>query len=237
MCGLGGGATARPMTAVWNRLAYDRAELLSAEHSPDVLAARRARTYDGDPGKLNRWVDGLRSTLGEQIPYFDPAAATHGARVLLLFQDPSQEAEEGSGFISRHNNDQTARNAYLAAEEAGLAYEVSLHWNVVPWWIANPGKPRRTAAAEALRARPFLVQLFELLDPSPDVVVVSGRQAQAAWRRLAGDGVPTGLRRATVLTCPHPGPLAYPRRDMGTGRLNSELIVETFRRAARIVAG
>ncbi len=236
MFGPGSGATAQPVT-VWNRLAYDRAELLSAEHSPDVGAPRRGRTDDRDTGKMNRWVDGLRSTLGEQIPYFDPAAATRGARVLLLFQDPSQEAEEGSGFISRHNNDQTARNAYLATEDAGLAYDVSLHWNVVPWWIANPRKPRRTAATEALRARPFLVQLFELLDPSPDVVVVSGRQAQAAWRRLAGDGVPTALRQATVLTCPHPGPLAYPRRDMDTGRLNSELIVETFRRAARIIAG
>lgn len=225
------------MAAVWNRLAYERNELLSAEHSPRVLAARRARTYDGEIGALNRWVDELRSATREQIPYFDPAAATDGARVLILFQDPSQEAEEGSGFISRHNNDQTARNAYLAAEAAGLSYDVCLHWNVVPWWVANPGKPKRTLTTEATRARPFLGQLVEMLDPGPEVIIVSGLKAQAAWGQLTKNGTPSRLRSAEILSCPHPGPLAYPRPDKATGRLNSELIIEKFRMAARITSG
>lgn len=224
------------MTTLWNRLAYERNELLSSEHSPRELAARRARTYDGEAGKLNRWIDQLRVTTGEQMPYFDPAAAMDGARVLILFQDPSQEAEEGSGFISRHNNDQTARNAYLAAEAADLPYNVCLHWNVVPWRVANPEKPKRTLATEAARARPFLGKLVEMLNPSPEVVIVSGLKAQAAWRNLAKDGLPARLRSATILKCPHPGPLAYPRLGKSTGRLNSELIIETLRKAAIIVA-
>jgi len=129
------------MSTLWNKLAHSRNELLSTEHSPRVLEARRAQTHQGKIGQLNRWVDELRITTNEQIPYFDPAAARDGARVLILFQDPSQEAEAGSGFISRHNNDPTARNAYLAADKAGLTYDYSLHWNVVPWWVNNPQSP------------------------------------------------------------------------------------------------
>lgn len=159
------------MSTLWNKLAHSRNELLSAEHSPRVLAARRSQTYQGKIGELNRWVDEVRIiiTTSEQVPYFDPAAARDGARVLLLFQDPSQEAEAGSGFISRHNNDPTARNAYLAANKAGLSYDYSLHWNVVPWWVNNPKKPKRTSTSQAVKVRPFLVKLIELLDPTPGV--------------------------------------------------------------------
>lgn len=129
---------AAPSNKLWNALAYERGELLSPEHAPDVLAGRRARIYEGQVGELNRWVDTVRATTGEDVPYFDPASAGRGGRALLLLQDPSAEAATGSGFISRHNNDPTATNLYLAAESAGLSYDVSLHWNVIPWWVANP---------------------------------------------------------------------------------------------------
>ena len=225
------------MTPVWNRLAHERGELLSAEHSPGVLRERRARRYAGTVGPLNRWVDRLRGATGEQVPYFDPAAAGDGARVLVLLQDPSAEAGTRSGFVSRHNNDPTARNAYLAGERAGLSYDVSLFWNVVPWWVADPAKraPGRTLASEAVRARPHLAHLFHLLDPAPGVVVVAGRHAARAWAHLVGDGVQGPDRAATVLHCPHPSPQAFPMVDRATGRVNAELIVEAFRTAAALV--
>lgn len=130
------------MAPVWNTLADRRGELLSRDLAPDIHAERWARRYDGTIGELNRWVDHVRDTTYENIPYFDPAAATEGARVLVLLQDPSGEAEDGSGFISKHNNDPTAHNTYLATDRARLDYAISLHWNVVPWWVANPAKPR-----------------------------------------------------------------------------------------------
>ncbi len=133
------------MAPIWNRPAYDRGRLLSEEHCPGVLPARRAHRYTGTVGPLNRWVDELRRATGEQVPYFDPAAARDGAHVLVLLQDPSAEAGTGSGFVSRHNNDPTARNLSVAAERAGLSYDVSLVWNVVPWWVAD----RRSAARRA----------------------------------------------------------------------------------------
>ena len=54
------------MTPIWNRLAYERGELLSDEHCPGVLAQRRARRYSGTVGPLNRWVDELRRHTGER---------------------------------------------------------------------------------------------------------------------------------------------------------------------------
>jgi uracil-DNA glycosylase len=220
------------MTPIWNRLAYERGELLSDEHCPGVLAQRRARRYSGTVGPLNRWVDELRRHTGERVPHLDPAAARDGAHVLVLLQDPSAAAATGSGFVSRHNNDPTARNAYLAAERAGLSYDVSLFWNVVPWWVADPARraPGRTLTTEAVRARPHLAHLLGLLHPAPRTIVVAGRHAARAWAHLVRDGHPAP--GATVLHCPHPSPQAFPMVDRDSGRRNEELIVEAFRAAA-----
>lgn len=219
---------------LWNKRAFERSELLSPEHAPDVLAARRAKIYDGQIGRLNRWVDTVRASTGEDVPYFDPASAGRGPRVLLLLQDPSGEASAGSGIISRHNNDPTAANLNLAAEAAGLSYENSLHWNVIPWWVGNPAKEARTLRAEATRARPYLSQLLHLLSTPPSAVVLVGGQAQAAWQALTVTELPDGLGGAAVLSCPHTSPLAFPRTDRTTGRRNSEIVIDVLRQAATI---
>ena len=153
----------------------------------------------------------------------------------MFFQDPSEAAETGSGFISRHNHDPTARNAYEAHDLAGIDYSTTLHWNVVPWWASkNPAYPSRTVQSEVPRARPFLLELFELLNPAPVVVVVSGGAAQKAWKTAFARELPGHLAHLAVLTCPHPSPLSYPRLDSKTGVLNKTLIVDTFRRAHEI---
>jgi hypothetical protein len=40
----------------------------------------------------------------------------------------------GSGFISRNNNDEPARNLFEFMKSAGNAREQTLIWNVIPWW-------------------------------------------------------------------------------------------------------
>lgn len=118
---------------IWNKHAYKAGTLLSRPHLPHVLQQRQDIKYEGVVGPLNKWVDQVRVSTKESVPYFDPRAATQGADVLVLLQDPSGEAQHGSGFISRDNNDPTAHNTTLAAEAGGLPYSRSLHWNVVPW--------------------------------------------------------------------------------------------------------
>lgn len=122
---------------IWNKHAYNAGTLLSPHHFPQVLHHRQEIRYEGVVGPLNKWVDEIRVSTKENVPYFDPRAATQGTDVLVLLQDPSGEAQLGSGFISRDNNDPTAHSTTLAAEAGGLSYSRSLHWNVVPWWVAT----------------------------------------------------------------------------------------------------
>jgi uracil-DNA glycosylase len=218
-------------TVIWNKHAYSAGTLLSRHHLPHVLQHRQDIRYEGVVGSLNKWVDEVRISTRENVPYFDPRAATQGADVLVLLQDPSGEAQLGSGFISRDNNDPTAHNSTLAAEAGGLSYTRSLHWNVVPWWVANPDFPQRSLAAEARRAAPLLAELMELLESRPKVVLLLGKQAQAAWSQLLLRASPE-LKSLRVITAPHPSPLAYNKTDAATGKPNRELLQEAFVRAA-----
>lgn len=216
---------------IWNKHAYKAGTLLSRHHLPHVLQHRLDIRYEGVVGPLNRWVDKVRVSTKESVPYFDPRAATRGADVLVLLQDPSGEAQLGSGFISRDNNDPTAHNTTRAAEAGGLPYSGSLHWNVVPWWVANPAFPPRTLAAEARRAAPLLAELMELLESRPKLVLLLGKQAQTAWSQLLLQASPE-LKRLPAIAAPHPSPLAYNKTDAATGQPNRELLQEAFSRAA-----
>lgn len=220
---------------IWNHHAYDRGELLSKVHTPDNVNARMARRYDGHIGGLNQWVDEIRGATGESIPYFDPDAASRGVRILMLFQDPSGAADGESGFISKHNNDPTARNYYEATEEAGVPYDLTLNWNVVPWWSTNnPEFPGRTASKEATRAAPYLTEFIRRLGAPPRVLVLSGNNSQQAWGRVA-TRIDPGLTADTrILRCPHPGPMSYNAVNRADGRKNREHIVEAFRSAAEL---
>src|SRR5699024_4117439 len=120
------------------------------------------------------------------------------------------------------------------AEAAGLSYDISLHWNVIPWWVANPAKGSRSLPGEASRARHYLTQMLHLLPASPAVVVLVGRSAQTAWASLADHGVPERLRSTEILECPHTSPLAYPRGDRATGRKNSDIVIDVLGRAAEL---
>ncbi|MDI3195407.1 uracil-DNA glycosylase family protein [Pseudarthrobacter sp. AL07] len=218
-------------TVIWNKHAYNAGTLLSRHHLPHVLQHRQESRYEGVVGSLNKWVDEVRVSTKESVPYFDPRSATQGADVLVLLQDPSGEAQLGSGFISRDNNDPTAHNSTLAAEAGGLPYSRSLHWNVVPWWVANPAFPPRTLAAEARRAAPLLAELMELLESRPKVVLLLGKQAQTAWSQLLLSAS-LELKSLPAILGPHPSPLAYNKTDAVTGKPNKELLREAFARAA-----
>jgi hypothetical protein len=125
--------------------------------------------------------------------------------VLVLLHGLSGEAQLGSGCISRDNNDPTAHNSTLAAEAGGLPYSRSLHWNVVPWWVANPAFAPRSLAAEARRAAPLLAELMDLLETRPKVVLLLGKQAQEAWSQLLLGASPV-LKGLPIIAAPHPRP-------------------------------
>jgi hypothetical protein len=220
---------------VKNRLAYDRGELLSKIVTPDHVAARMSERYAGTVGELNSWVDALRETEGESVPYFDPRAASDGAKILMLLQDPSGAADGESGFISLHNNDQTAHNVYKLCLKSGLRYADYLPWNVIPWWVKNPAKGNRSLKAEAPRARPHLEHVVDLLPRDLAAVLVMGKsETWPAWQ--AAMGLRTrSFRGAEVIFTAHPGPLAINQMNKDTGRRNGDEIVEAFARAATLI--
>ncbi|MTE17026.1 uracil-DNA glycosylase family protein [Nocardia aurantiaca] len=218
-----------------NHMAYERGELLSRRVTPRNVEARLAGRYDGPIGELNRWVDEVRATTGESIPYFDPCAASREAKVLMLLQDPSSAADGESGFISLHNNDQTAHNIYKLCEETSLSYAEYVPWNVVPWWVANPAKGRRNFKTEASRARPYLEAVVDLLPGDLAAVIVMGKsQTWPAWHAAVG-GSHRRFRGAEVLFTAHPGPLSINQTDKDTGHRNRETIAEAFTHAASLI--
>ncbi|MEU8898977.1 hypothetical protein [Nocardia sp. NPDC048505] len=220
---------------VKNHIAYDRGELLSKTLTPGNVENRLSERYDGAIGQLNHWVDQLRATTRESIPYFDPRAASTGAKVLMLLQDPSGAADGESGFISLHNNDQTAHNVYQLCEETSLRYTDYVPWNVIPWWVANPAKGRRTLAGEARRARRYLDEVIDLLPGDLAAVIVMGKsQTWPAWHASVGKNH-RRFRGAEVLFTAHPGPRSINQPDKDTRRRNREDIAAAFAHVASLV--
>lgn len=214
---------------IWNRPAYEAGLLLDDRYCPGVLAARHGHLDDPHVAPLNALARRAAVTHREAVPAFDPASGGVHARLLLLLQDPSRRAAEGSRIISQHNNDPTARNLLVACEQAGLAYERTVLWNVVPWWVADPAAGRRTIPGEARRARPYVHELVGLL-PCLETVVLLGRHAATAWD--AAGLPPQDVDRVRILRAPHPSPQAWNNRDARTGRPHRDLVVEALARAA-----
>ena len=215
---------------IFNKLAAERGTLLDETENPGSCLSRRSLLTQPHIAGLEAWANGVAAKRSESIPSFDPSSGGVNARALFLLQDPSRAASEGSRFVSIDNNDQTAHNCSKAYLETGLDYASVLHWNVVPWWVHNPTKarPGRTLASEARRAHSDLLDLLNQL-PDLEVVVLLGKQAQAAWRQ-------SGVDLVRVLRCPHTGSLAWNRRDLASGRMNRDLTVGTFAEVADLLA-
>lgn len=190
---------------------------------PDEVALKLRLLAAPHIAPLTAFVRRLREQLGEEtVPWFDPTEAGIEARILLLLQSPGPKAAppHGSGFISPHNNDQSAENMWGIQREVGIDRRSELcTWNVVPWYVP---RTQPLGEAEFARAQPMLRELLHLL-PELRVIVLFGGKARDAWRRAKLDSSPP------VLTTWHTSPLSlnYDRNRRGE-------IVETLREARRI---
>jgi len=143
--------------------------------------SRRQRLAEPHMAPLTHLVDEMRAEnrLVGEIPYFDPEDGGVDARVLFLLEAPGPRAVT-SGFISRNNPDPTARNFLRLLKEAGIAREISILWNIVPWYIGT-GKQIRAARASDIRAgQKYLRRLLALLSNLKAVVLVGGKAQVAA---------------------------------------------------------
>jgi hypothetical protein len=173
-----------------------------ALRAPAALAERLTRLDEPHVGPLNGWVRELRARLGSDaiVPWFDPADAGTGARVLWLLEAPGPMSTEqrGSGIISCDNNDGAAENTWRTRNEAGVDRQLVVHWNVIPYYLGTDTRIRAWRPNDVASAGPLLGELVELL-PHLRSVILGGGAAQTGWRDHKPAGV--GVRE---FGCPHP---------------------------------
>jgi hypothetical protein len=167
----------------------------------DVREARRAMLGMPHIKPLADFVCGLRSTFSAEFPDFDPADGGTNASILFLFEKPgpmtsaARSGRQGSGFISRDNDDPTAEATFTFMGQAGIARDEAVIWNVVPGWNGT----RAITPSELQSGVKAVEQLLGLL-PRSKVIVLVGKKAQRAERLLKQCG-------RKVFRSPHPSPL------------------------------
>jgi uracil-DNA glycosylase len=164
----------------------------------DFRARRRNMLSAPHMAPLAAFAAELRTRLPGDVPDFDPLDGGIKASVLFLFEKPgpmtdaTRKGKSGSGFISRNNDDLTAKATHAFMNAAGIPRFETILWNLIPWWdghIRFTGSDRTTALRE-------LDRLLDLL-PRLHTVVLVGRTAQKARDQF---------RDLRVVESPHPSP-------------------------------
>lgn len=176
---------------------------------------------------LTAFVEGLRRQLGAQykVPYFDPHDGGVEAECLFLLEAPGPRAV-WSGFVSRNNPDETAKNFLLLSEEASIPRRCTAIWNIVPWYIGCGSRIRPATQTDISAALPSLRELFRLLVKLRVVALVGKKAASAepTVRSLA-----PGVRTYAM---PHPSPM-FVNRSPG----NRLKLLEHLKSVASVING
>lgn len=146
------------------RARQQRASLLREPHiAPLTELVERIRKENG---------------LGEEVPYLDPLDAGTNAECIFILQAPGPGAVE-SGFVSRDNDDESARHFFELTREAGLDRRRTVTWNAVPWHMEG-SSITETDLEDGLE---YLDEVIDLLE-NPRVLVLLGEKAQRLERQL-----------------------------------------------------
>ena len=178
------------------------------EDLPKLLAnpaARRAReSLLGQPhiAPLTEFVRKLQAEKGPEayIPYFDPWDGGVEAEVLFLLEAAGPKTRI-SGFISRNNPDETAKNFFNLSISAGIERKGTVSWNIVPWYIGDGIKIRPANTSDIASGMESLAELLSLL-PKLRAIVLVGQKAQTADKYLT-DIAP----HIRIFFSPHPSPM------------------------------
>lgn len=201
------------------------------EDRPKLLgdaAARRERLgqlRERHVAPLTEFVEALRREKGPpyEIPYFDPWDGGTDARVLNLLEAPGAKAVR-SGFVSRNNPDETAKNSIELHKAAGIPRRLAVSWNIVPWYIGSGTRIRAAKSDDIAAGARSLERLLGLL-PKLQAILLVGRKAE----RAAGL-IQTLRANVKIFSSPHPSPL-FVNRLPG----NRERILEVLREVRRFL--
>ena len=191
---------------------------------PQVIAYRRGLLDYPHMRPLTQMIGALRDEGRGYVPDMDPLDGGVRARLLFLMEKPGpmtapgEIKKQGSGFISRDNDDQTAAAIFGFMNAARIPRDQTLLWNAIPWWNG-------TIRITPQEWRDGLSRLEALTALLPDLrgVVLVGKKAERARAFLTERGL-------SVWASAHPSPrnrAAYP------GRWN--VIPEIWAEAARSI--
>ena len=169
---------------------------------PMARTARQAELYEPHIAPLTEFVEKLRAEVGSHgsIPYFDPWDSGIDAEILFLLEAPGARALF-TGFISRNNPDETAKNFLELNRDAEIPRKRTVTWNIVPWYIGTGMRIREAGKTDTDAGIRALTRVLDLL-PKLRAAVLIGRKTERASQLLAQ------LRPAVrVFKSPHPSPL------------------------------
>jgi hypothetical protein len=169
---------------------------------PMARTARQAELYEPHIAPLTEFVEKLRAEVGSHgsIPYFDPWDSGIDAEILFLLEARGARALF-TGFISRNNPDETAKNFFELNRDAEIPRKRTVTWNIVPWYIGTGMRIREAGKTDTDAGIRALTRVLDLL-PKLRAAVLIGRKAERASQLLAQ------LRPAVrVFKSPHPSPL------------------------------
>ncbi len=192
---------------------------------PGHRAERFTRLDEPHVARLTAFVDRIRHErgCGEAVPYFDPADGGVDAECLFILEAPGPGAVR-SGFVSRNNPDESAKNWLELNREAGVLRKRTVIWNIVPWYVGLAGRIRPVDSTDIGDGWPYLLRLLEML-PRLRVVGLIGRKAQRVTSRL-GEVRPD----LQVMQCPHPSPMFVNRNPQ-----NREVLLAALREVATVL--
>lgn len=164
--------------------------------------ARRRLLTEPHVRPLKEYVEGLRARSPAEFPDFDPLDGGVEARLLFLMEKPGpmtsaeRVGREGSGFISRDNDDPTAQAVFNFMRDAGIPRRETVLWNLIPGWNGErkvTGQEKKEGIKEMLCLMPLL--------PGLKGVVFVGAKARSARRHLEAMGL-------SLHSSCHPSPVA-----------------------------
>jgi hypothetical protein len=164
------------------------------------VAARRAMLDQPHIAPIARFLADLRAANPSwEFPDCDPLGGGVDAEILFIFEKPgpkTSEAGGGSGFLSVDNDNPTAANSCAFLDEAGIARERTLFWNVMPGWN---GKIAYTK--DELKEGPKALRGLLALLPKLRAVVLVGTPTQQTRNAIVA--LRPGLK---IISSAHPSP-------------------------------
>ena len=189
-------------------------------------AQRLARLHEPHVNELTAFIDRIRREqgCGDAVPYFDPADGGVEAECLFVLEAPGAKAVR-SGFISRNNPDESAKNFLELNTQAGVPRNRTIICNIVPWYVGSCGRIRPADSNDIEEGWPYLLQLLDILSCLRVVVLVGAKAQRVATRLRAARPV---LRQ---MVCPHPSPMFVNRKPQ-----NREVLLAALQEVAASLA-